>query len=49
MESADLIIIGSGQGGIPLAGDFAQEGKRVVMFERDVLGSSCINYGCHPF
>jgi pyruvate/2-oxoglutarate dehydrogenase complex dihydrolipoamide dehydrogenase (E3) component len=26
METADLIVIGSGQGGIPLASDFAQEG-----------------------
>lgn len=48
MENADLIVIGSGQGGIPLASDFAQEGKRVVLFERDVLGGSCINYGCTP-
>lgn len=48
METADLIVIGSGQGGIPLASDFAQEGRRVVMFERDVLGGSCINYGCTP-
>ncbi|WP_009634348.1 dihydrolipoyl dehydrogenase family protein [Synechocystis sp. PCC 7509] len=48
MESVDLIVIGSGQGGIPLATDFAKEGKRVVLFERDVLGGSCINYGCTP-
>jgi pyruvate/2-oxoglutarate dehydrogenase complex dihydrolipoamide dehydrogenase (E3) component len=48
MESADLIVIGSGQGGIPLASDFAKEGKRVVLFERDVLGGSCVNYGCTP-
>ncbi|KJH70101.1 dihydrolipoyl dehydrogenase family protein [Aliterella atlantica] len=48
METADLIVIGSGQGGIPLASDFAQEGRRAVIFERDVLGGSCINYGCTP-
>ena len=48
MESADLIIIGSGQGGIPLASDFAKKDKRVVLFERDVLGGSCVNYGCTP-
>ncbi len=48
METADLIVIGSGQGGIPLASDFAQEGLRVVLFERDVLGGSCVNYGCTP-
>ena len=48
METADLIVIGSGQGGIPLATDFAREGRNVVLFERDVLGGSCVNYGCTP-
>ncbi len=48
METADLIVIGSGQGGIPLASDFATEGRNVVIFERDALGGSCINYGCTP-
>ncbi|MBW4671480.1 MAG: FAD-dependent oxidoreductase [Cyanomargarita calcarea GSE-NOS-MK-12-04C] len=48
METADVIVIGSGQGGIPLASDFAKEGRQVVMFERDALGGSCINYGCTP-
>lgn len=48
METADVIVIGSGQGGIPLAADFAKEGRSVVLFERDALGGSCINYGCTP-
>lgn len=48
METADVIVIGSGQGGIPLASDFAKEGRNVVLFERDVLGGSCVNYGCTP-
>ncbi|PZV10019.1 MAG: dihydrolipoyl dehydrogenase [Leptolyngbya sp.] len=48
MERADVIVIGSGQGGIPLAVDFAKEGRKVVLFERDALGGSCINYGCTP-
>ncbi|MDF5711321.1 MAG: FAD-dependent oxidoreductase [Nostoc sp. S4] len=48
METADVIVIGSGQGGIPLAVDFAKEGRKVVLFERDALGGSCINYGCTP-
>jgi len=47
-EHADAIVIGSGQGGVPLAIDLANEGKRVVLFERDRLGGSCINYGCTP-
>ncbi|MFN6558710.1 MAG: dihydrolipoyl dehydrogenase family protein [Nostoc sp. ChiSLP01] len=48
METADVIVIGSGQGGIPLAADLANEGRKVVLFERDALGGSCINYGCTP-
>ncbi|WP_298913708.1 FAD-dependent oxidoreductase [uncultured Nostoc sp.] len=48
METADVIMIGSGQGGIPLAADFASSGRKVVLFERDALGGSCINYGCTP-
>ena len=48
MEIADTIVIGSGQGGVPLAADFAKIGKNVVLFERDALGGSCINYGCTP-
>lgn len=48
METVDVIIIGSGQGGIPLAADYAKAGQKVVLFERDALGGSCVNYGCTP-
>jgi pyruvate/2-oxoglutarate dehydrogenase complex dihydrolipoamide dehydrogenase (E3) component len=48
MENADIVIIGSGQGGVPLAVEFAGQGKRVVLFEKDRLGGSCINHGCTP-
>ncbi len=48
METADVIVIGSGQGGIPFAVDYAKAGKKVVLLERDALGGSCINYGCTP-
>ncbi len=47
-EDVDLIVIGSGQGGTPLALAFAQAGKRVVLFERGRLGGTCVNYGCTP-
>jgi dihydrolipoamide dehydrogenase len=48
MEDVDLVVIGSGQGGVPLACDAARNGQRVVLFERDKLGGSCVNYGCTP-
>ena len=48
METVDAIIIGSGQGGVPLAADLAREGKNIVLFERAALGGSCVNYGCTP-
>jgi pyruvate/2-oxoglutarate dehydrogenase complex dihydrolipoamide dehydrogenase (E3) component len=47
-EDVDLIVIGSGQGGTPLAVAFAKAGKRVVLFERGRLGGTCSNYGCTP-
>jgi dihydrolipoamide dehydrogenase len=48
MEHVDVIVIGSGQGGVPLAKDLAQQGQKVVLFERGPLGGSCVNYGCTP-
>lgn len=48
MKSADVIVIGSGQGGVPLAIEFSRRGKHVVLFERDKIGGSCLNYGCTP-
>lgn len=48
MEHVDAIIIGTGQGGVPLATELAGQGKQVVVFERDRPGGSCVNYGCTP-
>jgi len=44
----DVIIIGSGQAGVPLATRLAGANKRVVLFERSELGGTCINSGCTP-
>jgi len=44
----DVGIIGSGQGGVPLAIDLAAAGRSVVLFERGKLGGSCVNVGCTP-
>ena len=44
----DVLIIGGGQAGPPLAGALAKAGKRVGLAERKDLGGSCINFGCTP-
>lgn len=48
MKTYDAIVIGSGQGGVPLATNFAKLGWRVALIEEGQLGGSCINYGCTP-
>ena len=47
-QSCDLMVIGGGQAGIPLARDLAAAGRRVVLVERKHLGGSCVNFGCTP-
>lgn len=48
MKTMDAIIIGSGQGGVPLAISIAKQGKKVGLVERDRFGGSCVNWGCTP-
>src|SRR5437588_597119 len=45
---ADVLVIGSGQAGVPLATRFANAGKKVILVERKELGGTCINVGCTP-
>ncbi len=45
---ADVIIIGTGQAGVPLATRLAQAGKRVLIAERGDAGGTCVNVGCTP-
>jgi pyruvate/2-oxoglutarate dehydrogenase complex dihydrolipoamide dehydrogenase (E3) component len=47
-ESFDAIIIGSGQGGNPLAGALTAAGKKTALIERQDVGGTCINRGCTP-
>src|SRR5579863_1159870 len=44
----DSMVIGSGQGGNPLAVQLAGRGERVALIESGPLGGTCINTGCTP-
>lgn len=44
----DSLVIGSGQGGNPLAQRLAGRGETVALIESDHLGGTCINTGCTP-
>jgi pyruvate/2-oxoglutarate dehydrogenase complex dihydrolipoamide dehydrogenase (E3) component len=44
----DLLVIGAGQAGPPLAIALARKGWRVAIAERKDLGGSCVNFGCTP-
>jgi len=46
--SYDLIVIGAGQGGGPLAGTVAEDGQDVALLERKHVGGTCVNEGCTP-
>ena len=44
----DAIVIGAGQGGVPLASTLAQAGRKVALVEREHVGGTCYNEGCTP-
>lgn len=48
LEQFDVIVIGAGQSGGPLAGAFGAAGKRTALVERAFAGGTCINVGCTP-
>src|SRR2546422_10826097 len=48
MDHYDAIIIGSGQGGNPLATTLGKAGWKTALIERAYIGGTCINYGCTP-
>jgi pyruvate/2-oxoglutarate dehydrogenase complex dihydrolipoamide dehydrogenase (E3) component len=44
----DAIVIGSGQGGNPMAYALADYGWTVALIEKTYLGGTCVNTGCTP-
>ncbi|MEX1241993.1 MAG: FAD-dependent oxidoreductase, partial [Cyclobacteriaceae bacterium] len=48
MKKYDAIIIGSGQGGTPLAKKLAERGYHTALVEKRWVGGTCVNDGCTP-
>ena len=48
MRNVDLLIIGAGPGGYRAAEYAAKQGLKVVIFEGDNVGGTCLNVGCIP-
>lgn len=48
MVSYDIGIIGGGPAGYTSAFFAVQQGKSVILFEKDKLGGTCLNRGCIP-
>lgn len=48
MKHYDAIVIGTGQGGAPLAKKLAKKGLKTAIIERRFVGGTCINDGCTP-
>lgn len=48
LDTFDVIVIGAGQAGSPLAARLAEAGLRTLLVERDHLGGTCVNVGCTP-
>ena len=47
-ETIDALILGSGQGGNPLASALAAKGQQVILVESKHVGGTCVNEGCTP-
>jgi pyruvate/2-oxoglutarate dehydrogenase complex dihydrolipoamide dehydrogenase (E3) component len=48
VQSYDAVVIGAGQGAIPLARALAAAGRKTCLIEREHVGGTCINEGCTP-
>ncbi len=48
IEQYDAIVIGSGQGGIPMAKYLAEKEMQTALIEEKHIGGTCINTGCTP-
>lgn len=47
-QQFDAIVIGTGQGGSPLAVRLGASGRKTAVIERAAFGGTCVNVGCTP-
>ena len=47
-DTYDLIVLGGGMSGLPVALKSAHHGLETALVERDLLGGTCLNRGCIP-
>lgn len=48
VKTYDAIVIGTGQGGYPLAKDLPAAGWKTAVIEKGAVGGTCVNTGCTP-
>jgi dihydrolipoamide dehydrogenase len=47
-DKSDLIVVGGGMAGLPVAMKCAYSGMETALVEEDLLGGTCLNRGCIP-
>ncbi|WP_101295517.1 dihydrolipoyl dehydrogenase [Halegenticoccus soli] len=47
-DEYDLVVLGGGMAGLPVATKCAYAGMEVALVERNLLGGTCLNRGCIP-
>jgi pyruvate/2-oxoglutarate dehydrogenase complex dihydrolipoamide dehydrogenase (E3) component len=47
-DGYDLVVLGGGPGGLTAAVTAAKAGHAVAMVERNLMGGTCVNFGCTP-
>ncbi len=47
-QAYDLVVIGAGAAGSSAVSTARKGGRRIALVERNILGGTCLNYGCDP-